>query len=272
MTVIILGGEGQLGRELKKIIPNSVSLNHSDDGIDLSSSGENIEESILSYNPNVIINASAMTNVDRCETDKKLALKINGVSLKYIAKAAHSVGAYLVHISTDYVFDGKEGNYKEDSPPNPINYYGLSKLIGDVYANSYDDSLIIRTSGVFGHSSNFPKFAYDTLNNDKELNILDGYYSPIHALHLAGSINEILHSHPTGILNVSGERISRFELAQKLCEIFGFNKELLHKSPQGLKLKARRPFDSSLNIEKAEDLISYPFHNLEIGLKLLARL
>lgn len=271
MTVIILGSEGQLGRELKKIVPNSIALNHSDAGIDLSSSGEAIAERILSYNPDVIINASAMTNVDKCETDKKLALKINGLSLKYIARAAHSAGAYLIHISTDYVFDGEEGNYKEDSPPNPINYYGLSKLIGEVYANSYHKSLIIRTSGVFGHSSNFPKFAFDTLRSGKKLSVLDGYYSPIHALHLASSIYEILNVQPIGVLNIAGERISRFMLASKLCEIFGFNQELIHKSPQGLNIKAKRPFDSSLNIEKAEELINYHFHDIESGLKLLAK-
>ena len=269
MTVLILGGEGQLGRELKRIIPNSIALNHSDGGIDLTSSSESIMGKILAIHPDVIINASAMTNVDQCEAEKKLALKINGVSLKYLTKVALTVEAYLVQISTDYVFDGEEGNYHETSPPNPINYYGLSKLIGDAYANSYDNTVIIRTSGVFGHSSNFPKYAFETLKNGKELNVLDGYYSPIHAVHLAGSISEILNLRPTGVLNIAGERISRFSLAQKMCEIFGFDQKLLHYSSHELKLMARRPYDSSLNIDKAKELISYPFNNIESGLKLL---
>ncbi len=271
MTVLILGGGGQLGRELHNAIPGSVPLGHSNiDGIDLLASAEKIIETIESYFPDVIINASAMTNVDRCETEQNTALMINGVSLKHITEAARSANAYLVHVSTDYVFDGKEGNYKEDSPPNPVNYYGLSKLIGDIYANSYGKSIVVRTSGVFGHLPNFPRFAYDTLKAGKELKVMEGYYSPIHARQLAESISEILDTKPVGFLNIAGERTSRFELAQKLCQLYGLDSNLVQKFSQDLKFVAKRPFDSSLNIDKAKENISADFYNIEKGLKLLA--
>jgi dTDP-4-dehydrorhamnose reductase len=70
--------------------------------------------------------------------------------VKHIVRASRVLEAYLIHISTDYVFDGKKGLYKEEDLPNPINYYGLTKLLGETYALSYDDSLVIRTSGVLG--------------------------------------------------------------------------------------------------------------------------
>lgn len=273
MTILILGSEGQLGRELKNLFSDSVALRHTNEGgIDLSSEADRIVDVIQSYDPEVIINASAMTNVDKCELERDAALKINGTSLKHLTRAAQSVGAYLIHISTDYVFDGKEGNYQEDSSPNPINYYGLSKLIGDIYVNSYANSIVVRTSGVFGHASNFPKFAYDTLKLGKDLNILEGYYSPIHAHLLAEAISEILEYQPLGLLNIAGEKISRFELARRLCYIYGFDQDLLHNSLPKLKLIAKRPFDSSLNIDKARKLITSDFSSVEKGLRLLAKL
>lgn len=272
MTVIILGAAGQLGRDLCEIIPETICLSHTSSGVQKTvdvTSTDDIQAAMRLYTPKVIINASALTDVDRCETERKLALEINGKALKYITRAAREIDAYLVHISTDYVFDGNKGYYDEDSVPNPINYYGLSKLVGDVYANSYENSLIVRTSGVFGHSANFPRYAFNSLSRGKVLNVIEGYYSPIHAHYLAGTINELLRLRPSGILNVAGDRTSRLNLAKKICEIFDFNPGLIKSSAESLKFKAVRPFDSSLNIEKAKSMISFDFHSLEKNLRLL---
>ncbi|SAI84431.1 NAD(P)-dependent oxidoreductase [Saccharolobus solfataricus] len=92
-----------------------------------------------------------MTDVDKCEVEREKAYKINAEAVKHMVRASRVVEAYFIHVSTDYVFDGTKGNYKEDDLPNPINYYGLTKLLGETFALSYDDSLVIRTSGVFRH-------------------------------------------------------------------------------------------------------------------------
>ena len=188
MRTLILGADGQLGTELMKIFPDSVGSPHSGSRkLDIQDfaavSGLLFEES-----PELIINASALTNVDLCEEEKTTAIRTNGYAVGNIVECARELNSYFIHVSTDYVFDGLIGNYNENSTPNPVNYYGLSKLIGDVFAQSYRKSLIIRTSGVFGRANNFPRFSYNALKYGKGLNVIEGYYSPIHARLLAESI------------------------------------------------------------------------------------
>lgn len=275
MKVLITGKEGQLGRELCKLLPESLCYGHKASDFTKSldiTSPEKISQEIAQHAPDVIINASAMTNVDHCEIDRNKAMGINGTSLKHITAAARKTGAYLVHISTDYVFDGSEGNYGELSPPNPINYYGLSKLIGDIYSDSYEKSLIVRTSGVFGHSNNFPRFAYEKLRRNETLHVLDGYYSPIHACFLAKAIVELLQLKPTGILNVAGEKTSRLNLANKIADMYGLDSGLIQLMDKPIEFKAKRPHDSSLNIDLAKSMIAYDFFSLDKNLDLLGSL
>lgn len=270
MKTLILGSEGQLGRELLRIFPGAVQAGHSGEfGIDITNE-QKISEFIEVHTPDLIINASAMTNVDKCEDDKNLALQTNGYAVKNIVKNAKMFGSYFVQISTDYVFDGKVGKYKEDSVPNPVNFYGLSKLIGDTFAQCYSGSLIVRTSGVFGHANNFPRFAYNTLRGGKTLNVIDGHYSPIHARSLAKSIGELVKLRTIGIINVSGERISRRELALKLCEMYRFDTSLIEVDVGKLAFKAKRPSDSSLDISMAKKIIPFDFYSSELNLKLLS--
>lgn len=272
MKVLIFGSDGQLGRELKTFILDAIACGHTGSGSQETadiSSPEEVDRVISRHKPDVIINAAAMTNVDMCEDHKAAAYTINGVALKYITRAARFAGAYLIQVSTDYVFDGTEGNYTEDSPPNPINYYGLSKLVGDTYVNSYDNSLIVRTSGVFGHLNNFPKYALETLRSGNQLNVIDGFYSPIHSRLLAKSISELTASQPTGFLNVAGERTTRIALAERVAQLYGLDEGLIRTSAPIVTMKARRPFDSSLKIVKAQRLISFDFYSLETSLRLL---
>jgi dTDP-4-dehydrorhamnose reductase len=185
--------------------------------------------------------------------------------VKHIVRASRVVEAYLIHISTDYVFDGEKGLYKEEDLPNPINYYGLTKLLGETYALSYDDSLVLRTSGVFRHKG-FPIYVYKTLKEGKEVSAFKGYYSPISARKLAEAISELIDYRKTGILNVAGERVSRADLATKIKE--KFNLPGVVKEVDNVKgWIAKRPFDSSLDISKAKKILSVDFYSLDENLR-----
>ncbi|NAZ31370.1 MAG: sugar nucleotide-binding protein, partial [Acidilobus sp.] len=160
MRYLIIGA-GQLGSELVRQLkangaggPEVFYTYHTRDPLGFGmrldvTAFDLLEDLIIRLSPDVVINAVAMTDVDACEVDRALALKINAEAVRHMVRVARVTGSYLVHVSTDYVFDGERGMYREEDEPNPINYYGLSKLLGEAYALSYDDSLVVRTSGVF---------------------------------------------------------------------------------------------------------------------------
>ena len=271
MRILLIGASGQLGLELSSLLKGGevIKVYNSKeipDGyrLDLKNYPA-VEDFIIKKKPDVIINTASLTDVDKCETEKGEAFKVNAEAVKHIVRASRVVEAYLIHISTDYVFDGEKGLYKEEDLPNPINYYGLTKLLGETYALSYDDSLILRTSGVFRHKG-FPIYVYKTLKEGKEVSAFKGYYSPISARKLAEAISELIDYRKTGILNVAGERVSRADLATKIKEKFNL--------PGGVKevdnVKgwiAKRPFDSSLDISKAKKILSVDFYSLDENLR-----
>ncbi|AGO61919.1 SDR family oxidoreductase [Ferroplasma acidarmanus] len=264
MKTLIIGSGGQLGKALSSILENSIPLSH--DVIDLRNVN-NIENTLDKYSFDTVINCAAMTSVDKCEIEIDSAYYINGLSMKYIGDYCRENNKYLIHVSTDYVFNGNKGNYTEDDISYPINYYGLSKLIGDTYANSYQNSLIIRTSGVYGAKNNFPLYVIDRLRNNSGINAFDNYYSPVNANVLAHSISKLLDLKLTGILNVSGPRLSRYEFALKIADKFGLNKALINKTDyNSVKFIAKRPYDSSLNNEKAKALLKFSFDDIDYNL------
>ncbi|MEM0135390.1 MAG: NAD(P)-dependent oxidoreductase [Thermoplasmatales archaeon] len=273
-VTIIFGAGGQLGRELRKIMPDAIGFAHSgsDHAFDIQNLRE-LENAFTSNQPDVVINTSAMTDVDKCETDKSLAYSVNTLSVLNIARLCRKYGSRLYHISTDYVFNGVEGNYKECAVPDPINYYGFSKAMGDAFAYSYENSTIVRTSGIYGYKMNFPKFVYESLKAGKTVNAVKGYYSPIHAGALAHAIAELVEYHEDvkGIINVAGVRISRMQLAHQIAIKFGLDAELISEIESFSGLKARRPYDSSLDISYSKGILKTDFFTLEHNMELLER-
>ena len=266
---LILGSGGQLGTELHKIYPDAVAYDHSSRGaryLDFLDT-KKLEAAILSSGCGWIINAAAYTNVDACEFNKEEAYRVNGLAVRSIVRAARKIGASVLQISTDYIFDGSRSLYLEDDVPNPLNFYGLSKLTGEIYANEYEDSLIVRTSGVYGSKKNFPNFIFNQLANQKQVNVLDGYYSPIHAKNLAQAIKILIQKDERGIINVAGERTSRLNLALEIAGKFKLDKNLINKVDRIDSMKALRPFDSSLNISKAKKTLNFDFYSYESNLK-----
>jgi dTDP-4-dehydrorhamnose reductase len=273
MNVLVIGKDGQLGSELVKLIPNSVGTsrkNNSERFLDLKNLNA-IEDFILKEMPDVVVNAAALTDVDSCENNKNNALIINAKAVKSISRACSVAGTYFIHVSTDYVFDGEKGNYSEEDSPNPINYYGFTKAIGEAYALSYDDSLVIRTSGVYGIKMNFPLFVVKTLRENGTVNCIDSYYSPIHATLLAEAIKQIIGKRIYGILNVSGDRISRYDFALKIKETLGIETGAINLVKVVQNLNARRPHDSSLDNSKALKMLSTKFNDVERSIKYLEK-
>ena len=270
---LIFGAGGQLGAELMKLFPGASGVFHHGTDKDFSFDIVNftkLEDLILKKRPDIIINAAALTNVDTCEKDKINAMYVNAESVRHITRAAAVTKSYLVQVSTDYVFDGTESLYKENSVPNPINFYGLSKLLGDVSALSYDDSLVVRTSGVFGYKQNYPRFVLSQLIEGKEVKAVKSYYSPIHAKLLAGAILELTELRRTGIINVSGPRISRYDLAVKIADKIARPTDKIYELDQNeMKWSARRPYDSSLDNTLSRRILDDRFYDIDLNLDLL---
>lgn len=214
--------------------------------------------------PELVIHAAAFTDVDGCESDKERAFSVNYLGTRAVAEKAHEVGAFLVYVSTDYVFDGEKGLYDEKDVPSPVNYYGISKLLGEVAVQSLlpDSSLIVRVSGLYGYSPTGKKnFGYIMLKALLEGRVVrafyDQYLSPTYVPWLAYSITEIIEKDykTAGIIHMAGPRLSRYQFALSAAMAVGRKRELVEPVPlSSVGFAARRPKDSSLSVERAKEL------------------
>ncbi len=224
--------------------------------LDLTNVGD-VGETIRRLRPDAIIHTAAYTNVDGCEENRDLAWRVNAEACKHIAISSADVGAHLVYVSTDYVFDGEGGLYREEDTPNPINYYGYTKLMGEEFVKQYAKSwCIARTSVIYGWGGsklNFATWLIESLEQGRHVKVLvDQYVSPTLNSNLAQMLIEIAERKLCGILHTAGaSRVSRYEFAQKLAGIFDLNTNLMAPARMGeLKWKARRPRDSSLDVSR----------------------
>lgn len=223
-----------------------------------------VSKTISRLKPEAIIHAAAYTDVDGCETNRELAWTVNSEATKHVAKTSASVGAHLIHVSTDYVFDGKKGLYSEEDTPNPINYYGYTKLKGEELVKEHcKEWCIARPSVIYGwgrvHKPNFATWLINTLNQGREVKVLtDQYVSPTLNTNLAEILLEIAERKITGTLHTAGAtRVNRQEFALKLAEIFSLNADLIKPAKMGqMSWKAKRPEDSSLNVTRASTLLN----------------
>ena len=235
-------------------------------------------ESIASAAPNVVVHTAAETNVDRCETERDLARRINVEGTANVADACSRVGAKLMLISTDYVFDGNKGNYEEADEPNPISFYGLTKLEAErIVTSTSPNSLIVRTSVLYGWHPTKLNFATWVLKGLRERQILkvvsDHINSPTFADNLADAIRRTIERNSHGVLHIAGsERISRFDFARRIARRFGLDENLLVPvEMKDLNWIARRPRDSSLNVGKAEKELRVELFGVDRGLEEMAR-
>lgn len=237
---------------------------------------------IMKVRPDVIIHCAALTNVDKCETEKDLAMRINADGTKFIANASKQINAYLVYISTDYVFNGSKGMYREDGKPNPINFYGYSKLLGERAVEEVlegGEYLIARASVIYGSKPasgkiNFALWLLDKLKKDQEIKVLaDQYVSPTLNTNLAEMLLEACERRLTGVYHMSGAtRVSRYEFAVRLAETFDLNKDLVKEAKmKDMNWVATRPKDSSLDVSKVRKVLKVKPMNLSEALIVLKR-
>jgi dTDP-4-dehydrorhamnose reductase len=196
--ILVSGRDGQLGNELKDLASKQNFEFVLTDVNDLDITDENaLKEAFEKYKPAYFINCAAYTAVDKAETNKEIANKINAEAVGYIAKQCQQHNTMLIHISTDYVFDGKSAQpYKEDDKTDPVNYYGYTKWLGEKLAlENNPATIIIRTSWVYSsYGANFVKTMLRLMSERKEINVVDDQFgSPTYAKDLAEAIMYIVN-------------------------------------------------------------------------------
>lgn len=273
--VLVMGSNGLLGQKVAEMLVRGTSA-----VITLSSleevpvrvmepavyvkadmtSKKEVRQLVAQAEPDVIINCAAMTNVDACETERELAWKVNVGGIENIIEASRRTDATVVHVSSDYVFDGKTGPYTEEDRPEPLSYYGKTKLAGEnALLSSGIKFLIARTMVLYGFATgvkaNFVLWLIQSLESGTAVRIVDDQFgNPTLADDLAYGLIRGVELGKTGIFNIAGRDIvSRFEFAQKIARGFGFDEALITpvKTAQ-LRQPAHRPLKSGLITLKAE--------------------
>ena len=240
-------------------------------------SKKDVKQAVFSCEPDVIVNCAAMTNVDACEHERELAWKINVGGVENIIEAARRNNAMVVHVSSDYIFDGKLGPYTEDDRPEPLSYYGKTKLASEnALRASGLDHLIARTMVLYGYApgvkANFALWLVQSLEKKLPVRVVDDQYgNPTLADDLAYGIVKGIELERTGIYNIAGrEIVTRYDFALRLARAFGFDPGLVSpiKTAQ-LRQPAVRPLKSGLITLKAEVELGVKPSTIDQGLAVL---
>ena len=276
MKILVIGSEGQLGSELKKISKNHYNVSwffSSIKVLDLSDLNS-INNYLSNINPSVIVNCAAYTSVDKAETESKLANTINYKAVDIISKWTNENNKKLIHVSTDYVFDGlSKLPLSENSITNPVNEYGRSKLKGEQACFKNDpNSIVIRTSWLYSSfGKNFVKTMIDLMKKNNSVKVVnDQIGSPTYAYDLAKVIIEIIMNskNKSGLFHYSNEgEISWFEFARSIRELYKLDCEIIGVSSKEFKTLAKRPRYSLLNKLKIKKTFNLVIPNFKQSLK-----
>jgi dTDP-4-dehydrorhamnose reductase len=229
---------------------------------------EELDKKLEQIQPDYIINTAAMTQVDDCETNKQACDILNVDVVKWMTRFASKSKIYIIHLSTDFIFDGKKGYYKETDKPNPLSYYGLSKLKSEqVLKDSKINFTILRTILVYGKvfdmsRSNIVLWVREMLEKNKEITIVDDQYRmPTYVEDLAMACKIAMDKKALGIYHISSNTLlSVYEIAQQIAETFDLNKNLIKPiSTSTLNQKAPRPAKTGFDLSKTNnELRFYP--------------
>ena len=290
--ILIIGANGFLGtnlvnlRENKKfleqefylitadILNNNIAPDLPFYSIDITDSEKTIKK-VIKISPDIVILTAAMTNVDKCEEDRKLTSKINVEGAKNVARACLKANSKLILMSTDFVYDGtKNGLYNEKDIPNPLSHYGLTKYKAELAViNSQVDHLICRTAVLYGwnpEKKNFITWTLDKLWKNEKISITTTQINnATFVRNLAKIILKLIEKDATGIYHTAGAGpLSRYQMAIKCAEIFNYDKNLI-TPVDVLKQKAKRPNNAGLDISKLKQLLGteLKIYSLEEGLK-----
>jgi len=239
-----------------------------------------VEEVFDQFTPVVTIHCASMTNVDQCETDRDQCFQQNVEAVSFIVKACEKSNCHLIHLSTDFVFDGNDGPYKEQDGTNPINFYGLTKLESEnIVRQSSLNWAIVRTGLVYGISydmsrSNIVLWVKSALENGKELTVVnDQFRTPTLAEDLAEGCLLIAEKKATGIFNISGDEfLTPYDMAIETARFFHLDASKIKKSDsQKFTQVAKRPLKTGFVIDKAMKELNYRPHSFKEGIAILAK-
>lgn len=238
-----------------------------------------LKKDVLPFFPKYIINTAAFTNVDASESNKEACWKINVDGIKNLIYLAGKINAKIVHISTDYVFDGENGPYKETDIPKPLGYYGKSKLASENALLQCDlEFAIARTMVLYGVANNirpnFVTWLIDKLRNKENVTIVDDQFgNPTLADDLASAIKKIIQHENWDLFHVSGsEFVDRYSFALKIADIFKLDKSLITAiKTTDLNQQAPRPLKSGFILDKLKEEIGLEMPGIEQSLKTIKK-
>lgn len=239
---------------------------------------EQVKEVIEKYKPNSIIHTAAMTNVDTAEADKELCHKLNVDAVQTLVSLCEEKNIQLIHLSTDFVFDGENGPYKEEDAVNPLSYYGESKVLAEeLLKNSKANWTILRTILVYGITndmsrSNIVLWAKNALEKALPINVVnDQWRMPTLAEDLAEACILAVEKNANGIFNVSGkDYMSIADLVRKVADYWALDQSIIFEiSSESLNQTAKRPAKTGFVLDKTIKDLDYNPHSFEEGLRIV---
>ncbi len=289
--ILIFGSNGMLGQRLTKYLfsQNVELLTSSFEDFSYNDKVEykqcditdrnKTKKLIFDFCPDFIINAAAYTNVDKSETEREYAWRVNVKAVEYMAESARILDSHIIHISSDYIFDGENGPYLENVIPNPLGYYGRTKLASENVLKLYAvKNTIIRTNVLYGPTHfgrpDFVKWVIDSLKNNNQIRIVtDQINNPTFIDDLVQAIVKILEISKEGTYNIGGpDFLSRFDFTIKIADFFNLDKSLIIPIlTKELNQPARRPLKSGLITIKAQSELGYRPHSIEETFRIIKK-
>lgn len=258
MKVLVTGFKGQVGYDVVRHLDILTIENRGVDIEDFDLTNEHETKNYIRvYNPDVVIHCAAYTSVDKAEEHREVCHKINVLGTRYVAQECREIGAKMVYISTDYVFDGKgDKPFEVYDKPNPINYYGQTKYEGELEVQkALKASFIIRTSWVFGiNGSNFIKTILNLAKYKDEISVVsDQIGSPTYSYDLANLITQMIQTEKYGIYHATNEGYcSWYEFACEVFKVAGVNIKVNAIKSEDFPTKAKRPKNSRMSKVKLD--------------------
>ena len=286
MIVLITGSNGLLGQKILEnlrkndytIIATSKDENrvkqdyfYTYESLDITQEKE-VNRVLNLYSPDVVFNTAAMTNVDLCEAERAICDKLNVDAVGFLANSCLKIDAHLIHISTDFIFDGNDGPYSENDIANPLSYYGKSKYKSEKLLNNHlCKSSILRTIVLFGIAENLTKsnivlWAKDQLENSNKINIIDDEFrAPTLAEDLAEACVLVAKKKAFGVFHICGkDSMSIYEMVVVIANFYNFDVNLINRiSAKKLNQKAKRPPKTGFILDKAINKLGYNPHSFE---------